>query len=138
MTVTMAYVEGPILEIPDSVVRTAAAGGFGWGAEQVVGGFLLSAAIVLGGIWLVRQRPGIAPAVTLGAIALLVAGAAFLGGALWAQESLRLTAGDLNGQVAPGEEHSGVVALQIVKGDKVRLLLPGGPGPQRHPRPPRP
>ena len=58
-------------------------------------------------------------------IALLALGVSFLAGALWAQERVQiLTAGDLNGSVELGQTRSGVVALQIVEGDKASLLLP--------------
>jgi len=127
---------GPILQVPKNALASTRADVFGSGIQQVVGGAFLSIAIVLGGIWLVRRRPRISRTVTVGAITLVAAGVSFLAGALWAQpRSLQLTSGDLNGSVELGQTRRGVVALQIVAGDKASLLLPP---PRRRPGPPLP
>jgi hypothetical protein len=126
---------GPVLRIPKSALGAARSEGFGSGMEQVIGGVFLSAAILLGGIWLVRRRPRIAPAATMGVVVLLAVGVSFVAGALWAQERARRPyVGDLNGAVEPGQTRSGVVALQIVSGDTASLLFPP---PRRRPGPPR-
>ena len=126
---------GPVLRIPKNALGSARGEGFGFGAGQWIGGVFLSAAILLGGIWLVRRRPGIAPAATMGAAVVAAVGVSFLAGALWAQERARRPyVGDLNGAVEPGQTRSGVVALQIVSGDTAQLLYPP---PRHHPGPPR-
>jgi hypothetical protein len=120
---------GPVLRIPKKALGASHAQGFGAGAPQVIGGVFLSCAIVLGGIWLVRRRPRIAPAAAMGAASLLAVAISFVAGAMWAQDRpLRPTVGDLNGGVEPGQTRSGVVALQIVSGDSASLLFP----PPRH------
>jgi hypothetical protein len=134
MEISMDYdaAGGPILRVPRNAIRATQGDAIGSGPELVIGGIFLSAAMVLAGIWLARRRTlRIAPAAGMAALVMAVVAASFAAGALWAQERLRLSAGDLNGSVEVGQTRSGVVALQIVAGDKAQLLLP----PPRRPRP---